>query len=107
MAQGRKTGGRQKGVKNKRTIARESAVAEAREHVAALVGGEAFKGDAHALLTFVYCNPEMEWDLRVEAAGKALPYEKPKLQSIEHSGDKAHPIKHIFEWAKPSKPSES
>jgi hypothetical protein len=52
MATGRKTGGRQKGSLNKRTIARELA-----EAAAAAALPEQFQGNALALLQAVYRDP--------------------------------------------------
>jgi hypothetical protein len=40
---------------------------------------EPFHGDAHALLMMVYKDPSNEISLRIDAAGKAIGYEKPKL----------------------------
>src|SRR5216683_1852921 len=56
MAKGQKTGGRQKGSRNKRKQEREEATAQA----VALIGEaihDAFPGDAHAFLVAVYKNP--------------------------------------------------
>jgi hypothetical protein len=53
MALGKKTGGRVKGTKNKRTLQLEGAGREAIQLVTEALGGRAFKGDAHALLASV------------------------------------------------------
>ncbi|MBO1021455.1 hypothetical protein IPV08_15950 [Methylobacterium sp. SD274] len=82
MAQGRKTGGRQKGSVNRRTAEREEAMQRAAQTIAAVIPG-AFDGDAHALLMAVYRDPAQEWQLRVQAASKAIQYEKPALSSVE------------------------
>lgn len=92
MAAGHKTGGRAKGTPNKRTLAREEAAEAAREQIAGMLGGDAFEGDAHALLTFVYKNPLFGWPTRIEAAGKALPYEKPRLGQVEHGTKGDRPL---------------
>ena len=51
-----KTGGRQKGVPNKRTEQREAAVQEAAELIRTVIP-DAFDGDSHALLMAVYKDP--------------------------------------------------
>jgi hypothetical protein len=59
MAKGQKTGGRQKGSRNKRTQEREEATAQA----VALIGEvipDAFSGDVHAFLVAVYKNPKFD-----------------------------------------------
>jgi type II secretory pathway component PulM len=43
-----------------------------------------FHGDAHALLMTVYKDLKQPIGLRMEAAKAALPYEKPRLASIEN-----------------------
>jgi hypothetical protein len=78
-----KTGGRRRGAKNKRTLARERATAEANVKVTDALGADAFEGDAHAFLTAVYRNPALPMNLRVDAAKAAIGYEKPRLASVE------------------------
>ena len=51
---GERRGGRQRGAKNKRTLALEQAQAEASVKIEATLGADAFQGDAHALLSSVY-----------------------------------------------------
>lgn len=70
MAIGRKTGGRTKGTPNKRTLARQMAEAEA---MCALP--ENLQGNSLALLQAVYRNAKFDLRTRIDAAGKALPYE--------------------------------
>jgi hypothetical protein len=53
MAQGHKTGGRQKGTKNRKTALLEE---KGREALAEILGDNAFEGDAHSLLIAVYKN---------------------------------------------------
>jgi hypothetical protein len=53
-------------------------VEKAREIEATLP--EAFHGDAHAFLMSVYKDQTLDRRLRLEAAGKAIKYEKPALQ---------------------------
>src|SRR5260370_27558716 len=70
MAKGQKTGGRQKGSRNKRTQEREEATAQA----IALLGEaipDAFAGD-YAFLVAVYKNPRIDHHTRQDAAKAAL-----------------------------------
>ena len=46
-------------------------------------GKEQFEGDAHALLVWVYKNPELPAAMRLQAAQAAAPYERPRLASID------------------------
>jgi hypothetical protein len=68
MARGRKTGGRLKGSKNKRTLERERATQQAIGQISAAVPG-AFEGDAHALLMAVYKDPHQPWQVRIVRDG--------------------------------------
>ncbi len=79
-----KTGGRKAGTPNKRTVALWTATATAAEQISATLGSEVFHGDAHALLMTVYKDLKQPIGLRMEAATAALPYEKPRLASIEN-----------------------
>ena len=78
-----KTGGRKAGTPNKRTVALRLATAAAAEQINATFAPEVFDGDAHALLMTVYKDLNQPIGLRMEAAKAALPYEKPRLASIE------------------------
>jgi hypothetical protein len=87
-----KTGGRQKGSRNKHTQEREAATAAAM----ALIGGtipDAFAGDAHAFLVSVYKNPEIDLHSRLYAAKAALPYEKPRLQAVAFANGGEEPLR--------------
>jgi hypothetical protein len=89
---GRRTGlpkGRPPGVRNKRR--RDVEIAELARVVEDSLP-EAFHGDAHAYLMSVYKDPWLDRRLRIDAAGKAIKYEKPALQSIERSGPNGRPI---------------
>jgi hypothetical protein len=79
-----KTGGRRAGTPNKRTVALRTATATAAKQISAALGSEVFYGDAHALLMTVYKDLSQPIGLRMEAAKAALPYEKPRLASIEN-----------------------
>ena len=61
-----KTGGRQKGVPNKRTEQREAAVQEAAELIRTVIP-DAFDGDSHALLMAVYKDPLQPLERRMES----------------------------------------
>ena len=95
MAKGqKKTGGRQKGSRNKRTQEREEATAQA----IALIGEaipDAFAGDAHAFLVAVYKNPRIDHHTRQDAAKAALPYEKPRFQAVTLANEGGEPV-----WAR-------
>jgi hypothetical protein len=51
-----------------------------------------FEGDAHALLMFVYKNPALDIQIRLDAARVAIKYEKPSLAAIQvqHAGGMSH-----------------
>jgi hypothetical protein len=77
-------GGRQKGTPNKRTAAREQAVAEMARAIADVIP-EAFQGNVHAFLMAIYKDPEMPIEMRIDAAKKAIHFEKPALAAVESS----------------------
>jgi hypothetical protein len=87
MAYGRKTGGRRKGSRNKRTLQIEAAGKDALEAVKETLGGKLFEGDAHALLMAVYKNETMPMEMRLDAAKSAVRYEKPALASVDNTID--------------------
>ena len=74
--------GRPKGTPNKRTGAIKQAVAKAAERLEAEIP-EAFVGDAHAFLVSIYKDPAHPIELRMEAAGKAIRFEKPALAASQ------------------------
>lgn len=82
MAGRPKTGGRKRGVKNKRTAALERVQAETAVKIADALGAQAFAGDAHALLMGVYKDQTQPIELRVQAAKAAIGYEKPRLTAV-------------------------
>ena len=84
---GRKTGGRRKGTPNRMTVEREAAIELAHEQIAQVLGESAFEGDAHAMLMSVYKDTNQPLVLRIDAAGKAIGYEKPKLSSVDAKVD--------------------
>jgi hypothetical protein len=86
MALGRKTGGgSRKGRPNRRTLARERAVAGAAAKITTVLGANMFEGDAHALLMVIYKDPAQPIETRIEAAKAAIGYEKPRLAAVQAS----------------------
>ena len=82
---GQKTGnprGRPPGARNRRTAEVEAAAVETARVIEAALG-DAFEGDAHALLMSVYKNPAHDWNLRIDAAKAAIRYERPALSAVE------------------------
>lgn len=77
--------GRPKGAKNRRTSEYEAATAQAAQAIEGVIP-QAFQGDGHALLMTIYKDPSQPMDIRIEAAKASMPYEKPRLAAIEHSG---------------------
>ena len=86
---GERRGGRQRGAKNKRTVARERAQAEAAVKITEALGTEAFPGDAHAYLVAIYKDPAQPTERRMDAAKATIGYEKPRLAAVDttHTGD--------------------
>lgn len=81
--------GRPRGAKSRRTIEIElKAQATAKAIEGALPN--AFDGDAHGLLMMVYKDPGQPIELRIEAAGKAIRYEKPALSTIDMNSTGEH-----------------
>jgi len=78
-----KTGGRQRGARNKRTLATERALADVAAKITGALGADAFQGDAHSLLIAVYKDTTHPIELRVLAAKAAIGYEQPRLAAIE------------------------
>lgn len=76
---GERRGGRQKGTKNKASVAREKAVAES-----GLTPLE--------YMLKVFRNTREDKDRRLDAAKAAAPYVHPKLSSIVHKGDPKQPV---------------
>ena len=80
---GKRTGaGRPKGMRNRRTKAREVALKRAAKKIAAAIP-EAFEGDAHLFLIGIYKDPTHELAIRIDAAKAVLPFEKPRLSPID------------------------
>jgi hypothetical protein len=82
MKGGKRPGaGRPNGAKNKRTEEREAAMQQVAEQLAEVLP-QCFEGDAHALLMAVYKDERQDLAIRLDAAGKAIGYEKPRLAAV-------------------------
>jgi len=79
MAKGRKTGGRKKGVKNKKTYVYEAALAR--------VGAENPDLEPLDLMLEVMRDTEVPMATRLDAAKAAAPYLHARLNSVEHKGE--------------------
>src|SRR5262245_55297861 len=86
MARGFKTGGRQKGTKNKRTLLIEGNTRQSLGRAGEILGEDAFEGDAHALLIQIYKNIRLPLELRLHAAKAAIRFEKPALAPQDSKG---------------------
>jgi len=80
---GERRGGRKRGTKNKRTLARERAQAETAVKITEALGVDAFEGDAPALLTAIYKDAAQPIGLRMDAAKAAMGYEKPRFAAAD------------------------
>lgn len=87
MAQGRKTGGRKPGSRNKRTLEFEAQMQQAAQKMKEALGFELFEGNALAFLATVYKNPNLPVDMRLDAAGKAARFETPTLAPVDGKGN--------------------
>jgi len=96
MTKRAKTGGRIAGTRNKKTAEALAAQTELAAKLAAVLPG-AFDGDAHALLIATYKDPAQPMELRIKAALGALPYEKPRLASVELTGNDDAPLRQVIE----------
>ena len=83
MARGFKTGGRQKGSKNKRTLLQEERTRALLDNAKEIIGGDLFEGDAHAFLMLTYKDKSLPHSLRLDAAKVAIRFEKPALTAID------------------------
>lgn len=94
MAKGAKTGGRQKGSRNKATVAVREAVREAMaksgltplNFMLDIMRGEACPEDASSAQIIAF------HALRFEAAKAAAPYVHARLAAVEHTGPDGGPI---------------
>jgi len=81
---GERRGGRAKGTPNKRTAKLEEATERAAQVLAEHLGEHGFPGDAHAVLMAIYKDTRVDTALRIDAAKAAAPYEKPRLNTVDH-----------------------
>ena len=86
MARGFKTGGRQKGSKNKRTLLLENATRQSQDDAKRILGEETFEGDAHELLMLTYKNKTLPLAVRIDAAKAAIRFEKPPVSAVNLRG---------------------
>jgi len=87
MAKGKKTGGRQKGTKNSRTLARQ-----------ALVDKATAEGITPLEVMLGAMRDAWAEGNKPEAAGyarDAAPYMHPKLSNIQHGGDEDNPLQSV------------
>ena len=94
---GERRGGRQRGAKNKRTVARERAQAEAAMKITEALGTEAFPGDAHAYLVAIYKDPAQPIERRMDAAKATIGYEKPRLAAVDTNTDNGPSLLELIE----------
>jgi hypothetical protein len=92
MARGFKTGGRQKGSKNKRTLLQEERTRALLDNAKEIIGGDLFEGDAHAFLMLTYKDKSLPHNLRLDAAKAAVRFEKPALTAIDAHSTIEKPI---------------
>ena len=83
MARGFKSGGRQKGSRNKRTVLAEERQRKLIENANEIIGGDLFEGDAHAFLILTYKDKSLPLNLRLDAAKAAIRFEKPALTAVD------------------------
>ena len=91
MTWGRKTGGRQKGTRNRRT----SVLAAQAETAVAVATGDAAAGEEPIdYMLKIMRHPSVEPARRDAMAKAAAPYRHPQLQAVAHKlvDDKGHPL---------------
>lgn len=89
MAQGRKTGGRQKGTPNKATAAKRAAI-------------EASGLTPLDYMLSVLRDETQSQEARMDAAKAAAPYVHPRLSTIEAKTDSAHSGQLTIGWQPPT-----
>jgi hypothetical protein len=99
MALGKKTGGRRKG-QNKKSPEHRRALEQASAKLEEAMPG-VFSGDAHSFLMTIYKDPSQPLQDRISAAGKALPFEKPRLQATTTTGKDGGPAIITVRWKEP------
>src|SRR5262245_24191416 len=81
--------GRPKGGKNRKTVDRERRAVELADKMVKALGVDAFSGNSVALLQLIYKDIRQPMEMRFEAAKAAAPYERPRLASVDHTGEVA------------------
>lgn len=107
MAYGRKTGGRKKGVPNKRTRERERVVQEALQK-AKEAGAEICDGDAYAVLVAFYKNVSLPMEFRADCAKAVLRFERSPMPAtlFNHNTERSYVVRmpqrcsNMDEWLK-------
>ena len=91
MAVGKKTGGRQKGTKNRSTLEREALMARVSKNISD--GIEPLEVMMH---TMRQAWQQEDYETAITIAEKAAPYRHPKLASVQHSGDADNPLETVM-----------
>ena len=82
--------GKKPGTRNKATLAREAEMAKL---VAAQQATQPqLFADAHSFLVAVYMNEALPMAVRLDAAGKAVRFERPALSASHYTGDINHVV---------------
>jgi hypothetical protein len=85
MAWGRKTGGRQKGVTNKKTAAQREAIKQALASAEQAMADRLEDLDAHGFLRLIYRDRSQPLEVRIDCAKAAVRYEAPALSQTDLS----------------------
>lgn len=85
MAAGKKTGGRQKGTKNKTTLLKEQERAD-------IIASATAEGETPLEYMLRVMRTSTDTKRRDAMAVAAAPFVHPKLAAVEHSGDKDNPV---------------
>jgi hypothetical protein len=96
-------GGRKPGSKNKLTLAKAAARAEAMKMLNESLPADAFDGDAIALFQRIYRDPTFDAELRLEAAAKIAQFERKESTTAEQQRYVVVmplPVNSLEEWKK-------
>ena len=94
-------GGRKPGSKNKLTLAKAAARAEAMKLLNESLPADAFSGDAIALFQRIYRDPTFDAELRLEAAAKIAQFERKESTPAEQQSYVVVmpvPVSSLDEW---------
>jgi len=75
--------GRKRGGSNRDTRYRRRKIELVAQQIADELGDDCFEGDAHAYLMSIYKDEKIPMLFRLDAAKACLPFEKPRLASVE------------------------